>query len=103
MDGSVSRDAAWPHEYSPVYEAYDRIFDCRGHGWANPQSVHLNLPLTGDDEFGRLRAAIRLLLPIMPALAASSPVIDGRLTGLMDSRLEVYRTNRRRSRRLRPR
>lgn len=83
----------WPHEYSPVYEAYDRIFDCRGHGWANLQSVHLNLPFSGDDEFGRLHAAIRLLLPIMPALAASSPVIDGRLTGLMDSRLEVYRTN----------
>src|SRR5262245_2308391 len=28
-----------------------------------------------------------------PALAASSPVMDGRVTGLLDSRLEVYRTN----------
>lgn len=86
----------WPHEYSPVYEAYHRIFDCRGHGWANLQSVHLNLPFAGDDEFGRLHAAIRLVLPIMPALAASSPIMDRRLTGLMDNRLEVYRTNARR-------
>jgi gamma-glutamyl:cysteine ligase YbdK (ATP-grasp superfamily) len=83
----------WPHEYSPIYEAYHRVFDCRGHGWANLQALHLNLPFADDDEFGRLHAAIRLLLPILPALAASSPAADGRLTGLMDTRLEVYRTN----------
>ncbi len=23
----------WPHEYSPVYRTFDRIFGCRGHGW----------------------------------------------------------------------
>ncbi len=86
----------WPHEYNPVYEAYNRIFDCRGHGWANLQSVHLNLPFAGDDEFGRLHAAIRLLLPIMPALAASSPVMDRNRTGVRDNRLEVYRNNSRR-------
>jgi len=86
----------WPHGYSPVYEAFDRIFDCRGHGWANLQSVHLNLPFSGDEEFARLHAAVRLLLPLLPALAASSPVVDGELSGLMDTRLEVYRTNARR-------
>jgi len=86
----------WPHEYSPVYQAYDRIFGCRGHGWSNLQSTHLNLPFTGDEEFGRLHAAIRLVLPLLPALAASSPILEGRLTGLLDNRLEVYRTNSRR-------
>ena len=83
----------WPHAHSPVYEAFDRIFDCRGHGWANLQSVHLNLPFRDDGEFARLHAAIRLLLPIMPALAASSPIMDGRPTGRLDNRLEVYRNN----------
>ncbi len=83
----------WPHQYNTVYEAYNRIFDCRGHGWANLQSVHLNLPFADDMEFGQLHAAIRLLLPIMPALAASSPIIDRKLTGLQDTRLDVYRTN----------
>ena len=83
----------WPHEYSSVYEAYNRIFDCRGHGWANLQSVHLNLPFNGDDQFGRLHAAVRLLLPILPGLAASSPVKDSRLTGLLDNRLDVYQGN----------
>jgi gamma-glutamyl:cysteine ligase YbdK (ATP-grasp superfamily) len=86
----------WPHDNGPVYEAFDRIFDCRGHGWANLQSVHLNLPFAGDEEFGRLHAAIRLILPILPALAASSPIVDGCPTGLLDSRLDVYRNNCRR-------
>lgn len=83
----------WPHEYNAVYEAYNRIFDCRGHGWANLQSTHLNLPFADDAEFGRLHAAIRVLLPLIPAISASSPIMDGKVTGLQDTRLEVYRHN----------
>jgi carboxylate-amine ligase len=83
----------WPHDFSPVYKAFHRLFNCRGHGWANLQSVHLNLPFCGDEEFGALHAAIRLLLPLLPALAASSPILEGKPTGLMDTRLEVYRNN----------
>lgn len=86
----------WPHDYSAVYEAFNRIFDCRGHGWANLQSVHLNLAFSGDEEFGRLHAAVRLILPLLPGIAAASPVVEGRLTGRMDNRLNVYRTNSRR-------
>lgn len=83
----------WPHEYSPVYEAFDRIFGCKGHGWSNLQSMHVNLPFQGDDEFGRLHAAIRLVLPILPALAAASPVFEGRRSEFLDHRLDVYRRN----------
>jgi gamma-glutamyl:cysteine ligase YbdK (ATP-grasp superfamily) len=86
----------WPHEHRRVYAAFDRIFGCREHGWANVQSVHLNLPFAGDDEFGRLHAAIRVLLPILPALAASSPFVGGRATGVLDNRLEHYRRHVRR-------
>ncbi len=35
----------WPHDSNDVYEVYNKIFDCRGHGWSNLQSSHLNLPL----------------------------------------------------------
>ena len=83
----------WPHDYNPIYEAYNRIFDCRGQGWANLQSVHLNLPFAGDDQFGRMHAAIRILLPLLPALAASSPVVSGALTGYADNRMRFYRHN----------
>jgi gamma-glutamyl:cysteine ligase YbdK (ATP-grasp superfamily) len=83
----------WPHQHSPIYESYDRIFGCQGHGWSNLQSMHINLPFAGDGEFARLHTAIRLLLPLMPALAASSPFAEGRLSGFLDTRLETYRGN----------
>lgn len=86
----------WPHENDVIYQTFDRIFDCRGHGWSNLQSMHINLPFQGDDEFGRLHAAIRLILPILPALAASSPFVEGKATGFCDTRVDVYRTNARR-------
>jgi len=86
----------WPHDFSPVYQAYDRIFGCQGHGWSNLQSVHLNLPFRDEEEFGRLHAAVRLILPLIPGAAASSPIVEGRPTGFLDSRMEFYRHNSRR-------
>jgi gamma-glutamyl:cysteine ligase YbdK (ATP-grasp superfamily) len=83
----------WPHENAEIYAAYDAIFDCRRHGFANLQSCHLNLPFAGDGEFARLHTAVRAVLPLLPALAASSPLMDGAPTGLLDTRLEVYRTH----------
>ncbi|MDF1798516.1 MAG: glutamate-cysteine ligase family protein [Planctomycetota bacterium] len=83
----------WPHDTGPVYRAYDQLFDCHRHGWANLQSVHLNLSFQGDEELAALLAAVRIVLPLVPALAASSPFVEGRATGLLDNRLEVYRTN----------
>lgn len=83
----------WPYEYNPIYEAYNRIFDCRGHGWANLQSTHLNLPFHGDEEFEKLHAALRIILPLIPALAASSPIADAEIKPLVDYRMEMYRTN----------
>lgn len=86
----------WAHEGREIYETYDRIFDCRGHGWFNLQSLHLNLPFADDREFGLLQAAIILLLPLLPALAAGSPFKEGRVTGWRDTRLDTYRRNQRR-------
>lgn len=84
----------WRDE-NPIYEAFARIFSCRTHGWSNAPRTHLSLPFNGDDEFGRLHAAIRMVLPIIPAIAASSPVLDGRPTGYHDSCLNVYRNRAR--------
>jgi gamma-glutamyl:cysteine ligase YbdK (ATP-grasp superfamily) len=80
----------WKHESSEIYELYDRIFGCSNHGWANLQSVHLNLPFQGDVEFAKLHTAIRLILPLIPAIAASSPLREGKLTGWADSRMQAY-------------
>ena len=83
----------WSHDSWEIYDTYNRIFNCSGHGWSNLQSMHINLPFEDDEEFAKLHTAIRTLLPIMPALAASSPLMDAELTGLMDTRLETYRKN----------
>jgi gamma-glutamyl:cysteine ligase YbdK (ATP-grasp superfamily) len=80
--------ALWDGE---IYRTYDRIYGCRGHGWANLQSMHVNLPFAGDGEFARLHAAIRLVLPLLPALAASSPIVEGAASELLDFRLDAYR------------
>ncbi|MBL7852239.1 MAG: glutamate--cysteine ligase [Cyclobacteriaceae bacterium] len=91
----LTESRLWPHDNNEVYEAYNRIFDCRGHGWSNLQSTHLNLPFYDDEEFARLHAAIRAILPLLPALCASSPILGGQPTGLLDTRLHYYRTNQR--------
>lgn len=92
----TSETRLWPHEYTEVYRTFDRIFGCRGHGWSNLQSTHLNLPFSSDEEFGRLHAAVRLVLPLIPGLAASSPFADGSVTGALDGRMLAYRDNARR-------
>ncbi len=83
----------WPHDSNDVYAIYNKIFDCRGHGWSNLQSTHLNLPFYDDEEFAKLHAAVRLVLPILPALCASSPILEGKVTGFLDTRLTYYKTN----------
>ncbi|WP_339659288.1 glutamate-cysteine ligase family protein [uncultured Polaribacter sp.] len=83
----------WKHSYSEVYALYNRIFNCKGHGWSNVQSTHINLPFFNDEEFEKLHAAIRILLPLIPGLCASSPILEGKNTGFKDTRLEYYKTN----------
>jgi hypothetical protein len=52
--------------------------------------MHINLPFAGDEQFRRLHAAIRVALPLVPALAASSPIADGEPKPSLDYRLHVY-------------
>jgi len=83
----------WPHAYNEVYALYDRIFNCKGHGWSNVQSMHINFPFANEEEFAKLHAAIRIILPILPAIAASSPIIEGEITGIVNTRLDYYQHN----------
>ncbi|MBI2603503.1 MAG: glutamate--cysteine ligase [Deltaproteobacteria bacterium] len=85
----------WPHGYREIFLAYDRIFNCKGHGWSNLQSVHINLPFFDDQEFARVHSAVRLVLPLIAPLAASSPFVESKLTGRLDNRLDFYLQNQR--------
>lgn len=86
----------WPHGDKKIYDTYDAIFDCRGHGWSNLQSMHVNLPFANDEEFFHLHSLTRLILPLIPALAASTPFIEGKKTAHLDSRLHFYNHNQQR-------
>ena len=83
----------WPHEYNAVYAAYQPHLRLPRPRLGQPAK---RAPQSAVCRRRRVRPAARgdsLLLPILPALAASSPVVDGRLTGMLDNRLDVYRTN----------
>lgn len=86
----VREAVLWPHDDDGIYSTFDALFDCKRHPWANVQSMHINLPFATDREFEKLHTAIRTLLPILPAIAASSPIADGKFTGHLDYRMHVY-------------
>ena len=88
--------ALWPRAGQRIYRAYDRIFGIRGHGWLNVQASHVNLPFGTEEETVAMHNAIACLLPYLPALAASSPIYEGRIGPSVDNRLAFYRTNQRR-------
>lgn len=83
----------WPHGNHDIYQKYDKIFGCHGHGFSNIQSIHLNLPFADDKEFVELHQAIRFVLPLIPALMASSPIVEGKKTNALDNRLLFYKNN----------
>jgi len=89
----LAETVLWPYGNKEIYNTFDRIFNCKGHGWSNLQSTHINLPFCGDEEFHRLHSAIRIALPLLPAITASTPFADGKPAQWLDTRLETYRHN----------
>jgi gamma-glutamyl:cysteine ligase YbdK (ATP-grasp superfamily) len=83
----------WPYGQKEIYEQYNKIFNCTGHGWSNLQSVHINLPYQGEHEFALLHMAIRLVLPLIPRLSASSPLKEGQWSLFPSERLKIYESN----------
>lgn len=86
----------WRRAGQRIYGTYDRIFDTRGHGWLNVQAAHVNLPFGSERETMQLHNAIACLVPYLPAIAASSPIYEGRIGPYLDNRLAFYRDNQRR-------
>lgn len=77
----------WSRSGSAIYRTYARLFDVATHGWMNVHAAHLNLPLGREEEGVALHNAAALLVPYLPALAASSPIHDGRLQEAVDARM----------------
>ena len=90
---TLNRTAVWDHDEGEYYETYDRLFNIQQHGWLNIQALQINLSYTGEKDLIRQYNRIRTLLPYLIALSASSPIVEGRLTGTMDNRLVYYQAN----------
>jgi glutathione synthase/RimK-type ligase-like ATP-grasp enzyme/gamma-glutamyl:cysteine ligase YbdK (ATP-grasp superfamily) len=82
-----ARARLWKRSGRKVYEAYARIFDVGTHGWMNVHAAHLNLPMGRGPEAVAMHNASALLIPYLPALAASSPMYGGRLHESVDNRM----------------
>ncbi len=55
------------------------------HSWTS--SLRIELPFADEQEFGRLHTAIRMVLPLVPAISASSPYVNGARAGALSARL----------------
>ncbi|MCO5172152.1 MAG: glutamate-cysteine ligase family protein [Planctomycetes bacterium] len=78
----------WERSNNRIYQTYARLFDTTTHGWANVQALHVNLPLGTEKEAVAMMNAAALLVPYLPAVAASTPIHDGELQPAVDSRLQ---------------
>jgi glutathione synthase/RimK-type ligase-like ATP-grasp enzyme/gamma-glutamyl:cysteine ligase YbdK (ATP-grasp superfamily) len=81
------RGRLWSRSGGRIYGTYARLFDVKTHGWMNVQASHLNLPFGDERETVAMHTAAALLVPYLPALAASTPMHDGELRPTADSRL----------------
>jgi gamma-glutamyl:cysteine ligase YbdK (ATP-grasp superfamily) len=91
----LDQTAVWDHEDREIYEVYDRLFDIKQHGWLNIQAIQVNVPFKDGEEMVRLFNRSRAIIPYLVAIGASSPYVEGRLTGNEDNRLIFYRDNQR--------
>jgi hypothetical protein len=90
---TLDKTAVWDHAEGEYYEVYDRLFSTQQHGWLNLQALQINLSYTEEKDLVLLYNRLRLLLPYLVAVTASSPMVEGKLTCCADNRLVYYRTN----------
>jgi carboxylate-amine ligase len=85
--------AVWPHYHKKIYQKYSKIFDLNQHGWLNIQSFHLNLPYQKEADAIQIHNHLANLCAYLPAIAASSPIFEGKVGPDIDNRLKFYKIN----------
>jgi len=95
MHPTLTLDQArvWDHGEGEYYEAYDRLFSIRQHGWLNIQALQVNLEYAYEGSLVFLHNRIRSLIPYLVAVSAASPFFEGKAPGPVDNRLLFYREN----------
>ncbi len=85
--------AIWPHYHKKIYLDYGKIFNLNQHGWLNIQSFHLNLPYQKEFDAIQTHNHLANLCAYLPAMAASSPIFEGKEGPDIDNRLRFYKIN----------
>ena len=86
----------WRRSGRAIYETYANLFPIHQHGWLNVQASHINLPFESEARTGAMYTALVCLLPYLPAVAASSPIYEGKIGPAVDNRMEFYKVNQKR-------
>jgi gamma-glutamyl:cysteine ligase YbdK (ATP-grasp superfamily) len=89
----LEETGVWPHRHRQIYDALSRIFSLKRHGWLNIQSFQLNLPYANEKEGILLHNLLAMVCAYLPAVAASSPIWEGKMGGSVDNRLVFYGQN----------
>lgn len=85
--------AIWSHYHKKIYDEYSKIFNLKQHGWLNIQSFHLNLPYQKETDGVQIHNLLVNLCAYLPAIAASSPIYEGKTGSNIDNRLQFYKMN----------
>jgi gamma-glutamyl:cysteine ligase YbdK (ATP-grasp superfamily) len=93
---SLKEAQVWSHRDRKIYQALDRLFNIKQHGWLNIQSFQLNLPYRNEHEAVKLYNKLVEILPYIPAISASSPIYDSTFGKFVDNRLHFYKINQQR-------
>jgi hypothetical protein len=91
----LGETSIWPHRHRQIYQAYSKIFNLKRHGWLNIQSFQLNLPYSNEANGVLLHNALAYICAYLPAIAASSPIFEGKFGENVDNRLRFYKENQR--------
>ncbi len=83
----------WSHYHKKIYQEFDKIFNLNQHGWLNIQSFHLNLPYQTEADGIQIHNYLSNLSSYLPAVAASSPIYEGKIGSEIDNRLRFYKIN----------
>ncbi|XHH08222.1 MAG: glutamate-cysteine ligase family protein [Candidatus Bathyarchaeia archaeon] len=92
---NLEETSIWPHYHRKIYQEYAKIFNLKQHGWLNIQSFHLNLPFQTEADAVKMHNHLANMCAYLPAVAASSPIFEGKEGTNVDNRLSFYRVNQR--------
>ena len=81
----------WSHSHQEINREYQKIFDFDQHGWLNIQSFQLNFAAFRENEAIRVHNELAHLCAYLPAIAASSPIFEGKIGPNLDNRLHFYK------------